>query len=524
MFKAYLSPRNLCFAFCLLLFIIRLFIASNTGLGVDESYNARGALNVRAGYIDHPPLFFWLSHLSVKIFGFTRIGLRLPAIVLFAGTSLLVFYTARRLFSEWAGLFAVVFLNLSFIFTLPVAVWFQPDAPLMFFWMLSVWLAVKLFFQVKPLTETQKYLYWSLLGISIGLATLSKYHAVFLVAGLFIFMLARREFRMWFKHPAPYLAFILFVATISPLLIWNSQNGWISFSLQFSRALPGNKLSFHPEWLLRNIIGQAIWLFPWIWWWLIKQLFRTTSKIRHSTKHAFLFWLAVIPILFFTLITLWADTQYRFHWQAPGYLVLFIPLGHYFAWQWFNQPAKLKRKIVAGSLLLTILAGVLIGHMNTGFWQFYGPGQITKMTGGSFDPTLEGFDFDEIRERFENEGWLADPDVFAGGVRWWQAGKTDWALRCQKEMVVFDRNISNYNLYQKPRSLLGKDAVIVRFPEQNEPRLKQYFDSVTRLENIDIVRGGRTELSLDVFYCKNFKMPDKGEKDYLFTPGLYPFN
>ncbi|HPR31489.1 MAG TPA: glycosyltransferase family 39 protein [Prolixibacteraceae bacterium] len=511
-------PAFLSLAILLFFTIIRIILADITGLGIDESYNARGILHLRWAYIDHPPLFYSLSHLSVGILGLNNLAIRLPSILLFAGTHLLLYAATRRLFHERAALWAVVLLNLSFIFTFPVATWCQPDAPLLFFWMLSVYLSVRIFFP-SPADEPGKgkFLLWACLGLSIGLATWSKYHSVFLPAGLFLFMAFHKQHRHWLKKPAPYLGFLLFLLILLPLILWNYRNDWVSFSLQFSRALPEKGLSLHPEWLLRNIVGQALWLSPWIWWPLMGQLVRTIQSMKTDPKNAFLFWLAVLPILFFTLITLWADTQYRFHWQAPGYLILLIPLGHSFSRKETINPAPIRRFVVAASLLLLLLSGVFTAHMITGFWQFWGPGKITRMTGGHYDPTLEGVDFDAIRERFEKNGWLENPNVFVGGVRWWQAGKTDWALRCKKEMVVFDRNISNYTLYQNPSLLIGKDAVIVRFPGNNSPPdVALYFDTLTRLEDIEIIRGGRTELLLEVFYGTRFHRPDTGKEDYLF--------
>src|ERR1700712_4879396 len=91
----------------LVTFIIRAFIAAYTGLGIGEAYYFRGALHLDFSYFDQPPLFFWLSGLSIKIFGLTNLGIRFPAVLLFAGTSWLMFLITRKLFNAKAGFWAV---------------------------------------------------------------------------------------------------------------------------------------------------------------------------------------------------------------------------------------------------------------------------------------------------------------------------------------------------------------------------------------------------------------------------------
>ena len=88
-------------------FFARIFIAAFTGLGIGESYYFRGVLHLSLSYFDQPPLFFWLSWLSTKVFGLTNLGLRFPAVALFAGTSWLLFLITKKLFSAKAGFWAV---------------------------------------------------------------------------------------------------------------------------------------------------------------------------------------------------------------------------------------------------------------------------------------------------------------------------------------------------------------------------------------------------------------------------------
>src|ERR1700710_2041544 len=126
-----INAASYTIALILITFVLRIFIAAYTGLGIGEAYYFRGAIHLEWSYFDQPPLFFWLSGLSIKAFGLTNLGLRFPAVILFAGTTWLLFLITKKLFNAKAGFWSALIINLSALFTVSVGYWFQPDAPLM---------------------------------------------------------------------------------------------------------------------------------------------------------------------------------------------------------------------------------------------------------------------------------------------------------------------------------------------------------------------------------------------------------
>lgn len=517
--------------------LIRLVIANNTGLGTGEAYYARGALDLQLSYFDQPPLFLWLSGLSTKLFGVNNLALRLPALMFFIGTQWLLFLITKRFFNSWAGFFALLTLNLSFVFTVPVAAWFQPDAPLMFFWLLSCYFLVKLFFsdeQLEPekLANTKNaYFWWICFGVSLGLTILSKYHAVLLVAGAFIFAVLDPRQQRWFRHPGPYLAMVIALVISLPVIIWNYENDWISFTFQGSRAGSGQSFELRPDRFLRSVIGQSLWLAPWLWFPLLKQLIIAFKKRKMEPAYAFTFSMSVLPIVLFTLVSLWSRTGYHFHWQAPGYLMLFIPLGAAVCNRLsIGGPTRSKtRRWLIGSAIATVsLSALLLVHTQTGIWRTYGPSYLIEKTIGERDPTIEGTDYDEIEIRFDQEEWLDQDSLFIGSTRWWQTGKIDWALKCKMEMLIFDADPRNYAFFSDPKSQIGFDAVIVtqNSEEVIDQRVRPFFDQVIRLDDIQIQRNGITERELKVFYAENFQIPTMPREDlplYRQLVGKSPF-
>ncbi|WP_295791596.1 glycosyltransferase family 39 protein [Mucilaginibacter sp.] len=520
-------------------FALRCLIAGYTGLGIGESYYFRGALNFDLSYFDQPPLFFWLSGISVKIFGLNNFGLRFPAVLLFAGTSWLMFLVTQKLFTAKAGFWAVAAMNLSAVFTVAIACWFQPDAPLMFFWMLATYYIVQL--MVGPGAEKSEatrysrrtWLLWLAVGVSMGFATLSKYHVLFLFAGVFMFVVTNKSQRHWLRHPGPYLAVLITIIMASPVLLWNAQNGWVSFVFQGSRAgASGEHFKLHFDWFFRSIGGQAAFLLPWIWIPIVRQLYISYKLRKQLLAYSFTFWMAILPLVFFTIVTLWSNLQFHFHWQAPGYMMLFIPLGFGIdrCLSTTGKGTVLTRRWLNFAVYFTLITISVLGtHMVTGFWQWYGPKwMVYHFHGDNNDPTIQGVDYTDIKTRFDKEGWTNNPNIFTGTPRWWLTGKVDWALKGTKDIAVFNNDPRNLAFMVEPKKLVGKDAIIISDQEQLDVNAdaKPFFDSVTQLPDIDIVRSGRVEYKLQVFYGKNFHVPAAKRMDlplYRQLVGLPPF-
>jgi Dolichyl-phosphate-mannose-protein mannosyltransferase len=522
----------------LVTFIIRIFIAAYTGLGVGESYYFRGALHLELSYFDQPPLFFWLSGLSTKVLGLTNLGLRFPAVLLFAGTSWLLFLITKKLFNAKAGFWAVVMMNLSAVFTVAIACWFQPDAPLMFFWLAAAYFIVQLMFgreaeDMKTVrTSGRTWLLWVLIGICLGLATLSKYHVLFIFAGVFMFVGTNKDQRHWLWHPGPYLAVLITLIIAFPVLWWNYNNNWVSFVFQGSRAGTGSKFHLHIDWFLRSILGQSLWLLPWIWVPAVRELFRSFKLRQTSKAYSFTFWLSILPLVFFTVVTLWADLQYHFHWQAPGYMMLFMPLGFAIdkSLNAENKPNRGTRRWLIFSACFTVITiGVLSIHMVIGFWQSYGPKWLVhQFHGDNVDPTIQGIDYNDIQNRFLLEGWMQNKKIFTGSTRWWLTGKVDWALKGQKPIICFNNDPRNLAFLVDPKTLIGEDAIIIdqNYPGNVANDVKPFFDQVKQLPDILIVRHGVVELHLEVYYCTNFHQAAQPRNDlpvYRQLNGQPPF-
>src|ERR1700739_432527 len=123
------SPERMVIRIVLAFSVFRLALSATLGLGVDECYDIGVAHDLELSYFDHPPLSYWIAHLFMPLFGDGR-ALRVPFVILFTGTTWLLYLLTRHLFGAAAGVWAVLALNLSAFFMLAGS-WILPDGPLL---------------------------------------------------------------------------------------------------------------------------------------------------------------------------------------------------------------------------------------------------------------------------------------------------------------------------------------------------------------------------------------------------------
>lgn len=141
-------------------------------------------------WYDKPIMFYWLTAIAFKIFGFTEFAARLfPALFGLAGLGL-VCYGGYRLYDEKTGFFSGVLLLSSVEFFL-ISKSIITDAVLFCFFSASL-----LFFYLGY--KENKAVFWYLMYASAGLAVLTKGPIGILLPGLIItlFLLWQRDWRV----------------------------------------------------------------------------------------------------------------------------------------------------------------------------------------------------------------------------------------------------------------------------------------------------------------------------------------
>lgn len=224
--------------------IFRLWIADAIGLHPDEAYYWLWSLQPSAGYYDHPPMIAWWIWLSSALFGHHAVGVRAIVIVSTLVNTILVFCTMLELGADrrLAGRAALWF-NATLLvgFTAFVA---TPDDPSMMFWAATMLVLARL-------RKTGHQPLWLLVGLLAGLGCASKYTNFFLGPAILLWLVVerhqgRKTSPLWLLAGGA-VALLVF----SPVLLWNHDHGWISFSKQFGRIEDGSfTLRYLPDFWL----------------------------------------------------------------------------------------------------------------------------------------------------------------------------------------------------------------------------------------------------------------------------------
>lgn len=185
-----------------------------------------------------------------------------------------------------------------------------PDLPVVFFWSLSLALALKAL-------STKSLHFYSLLGVALGLGFCAKYHIVLFVPCLLLYILLEKKWKSirWTGVLATTLTGLTFCL---PVILWNVQNGFASFEFQLKHGLEKSVYNF--EWTTSYIVGQILLVFPLMFWAALRA--RTPANLR------WLYYFGWGPLVFFLLTSFRASTEGN--WPIVGYpallaLALFHP-------------------------------------------------------------------------------------------------------------------------------------------------------------------------------------------------------
>ena len=267
---------------------------------MDEYYYWVWGQNLQWSYFDHPPFVATLFALGDFLFGQSN-GVRLPGVLLNHLSLCLWYYLMKDKISTPRQ---ILFLLLMTLHPLTMGIIITPDAPLMFFWSLSLFLSLKV---LPSVTQAQKTfspntLSHLLLGLGLGLGFCSKYNMVLFPLALFVYLSTEKLWRqvLWKKA---LLAVLTGLVASSPVFIYNYQTQGASFSFQLQHGF--NRSSE----VLPYLLGQFLLLLP-----LLYPLIKTS--LNHPLKR-FLACLGWGPLVFFFFSSFFGSVEVN--WTGIAY-------------------------------------------------------------------------------------------------------------------------------------------------------------------------------------------------------------
>src|SRR5947209_16780542 len=113
-----MSHTRAVWLFILSLTAIRFTMLGTSDLSFDEAHYWMWSERLAPAYFSKGPGVAFAIRASTALFGANEFGVRFFSPILAAGTSLILFYFARRLFSANTGLWLVLALNVTLIFNI----------------------------------------------------------------------------------------------------------------------------------------------------------------------------------------------------------------------------------------------------------------------------------------------------------------------------------------------------------------------------------------------------------------------
>lgn len=519
------TTRTLWF-FILGLTAIRLALLGTTDLSGDEAHYWMWSQRLAPGYFSKGPGVAFAIRASTAIFGATEFGVRFWSPILGAGTSLLLYYFTRRLFSDAAGFWTVVALNVTPIFNVGNLV-MTIDPLSIFFWtaaLFTFWLALE--------RSPDFSWHWPLTGLLVGLGFLCKYtNAMQLISVVLVLALVPR-LRGEFRRVGFYSLLAAFAICTIPPIIWNVQHAWITLIHLRSRggldAAPG----LHPLELLTFLAEHFATYSPILFLALAWGVIASWRRVQQQFKVLYLFWFGLPVFALYFLLSL--NEAGAPNWDGLAFLS-FAPLAMLYWRERLETRRGLRRWAAAGLLLGLGMSAIVLDT------------DLLRSAGVPFphrDPSnrLRGWKsatnaLEKIRGRLEAQigqplFLIADERDRASEVSFYLRDKRVAGPGHPPVYIVESQDMKNEfsfwprydefeplpaNTPRSPNEVYTEESGINRFVDRSALYIRENskarpphnirvgFQSTDRVATIEVRRFGQPVRTLQIYLCRNYR-------------------
>jgi len=482
-----------------------LFLVLVTPVFAQESYYWCYAQHPDLSYYDHPPMVAWLIWLGTAVFGDGRLGIRLGIWLCGAAGVLAGLGLLREFGASAAARRTWLVLGVAVPCLVVIRFFATPDPPLCAFWMLTLLALWK--------TRDGSLRWWVVAGFFAGCTLLSKYTAIFLAPGGIIVLLADPKMRRQLLRPGPWVGVAVAAVTFLPVVVWNVRNEFESF--RFQTAGRWHEAELGLRWLGELLGGQLLMLNPIIacavvasTWWLIRR--RRKLGVQAIWLLAF-----GLPLIGFMLVNS-LFVQVKMNWLIPAMQPLLLGLSMWWSDGRFQakHPVAAPRwaKAAAAFSVLPLLAPMIV--------------LVPQHRGSSWTG------WDEIAPRAEYwEERVDKADGLEGNIFFFSGDYRDAAQLTRHLLLnarradsgdvvettmahnVIGQKALQFDHWEDPRTRIGQDAIFVLpHPEMRQDLVGfvgEHFQSVKRVERVDVHRLGILVLRADIFVCRGYRGPKR---------------
>ena len=480
--------------------VIHLALGFSIEFSVDEAHYALYAQHLALSYFDHPPLVGWIQWPLVALTSSEGVIRFIPELLWIISCYLVYrvtiemhrlmqgrnagYLTSALPSANLCGLFAVLVVSAAPMLHV-LAIGLLPDtllAPLSLGLMLMAlrWLR-KDQFSIGD---------WILTGALLGLAGLSKYTAAFTAfAFLFVFLSAPRK--SWLTKAGFWLALLLALFIITPVLYWNWANDWISFKYQLAHGGGG-------EWLWRRLaayIGVQIAVFGPL---LILGSFIFLKDCMHGSKLSLLALLGffLIPFAIFTGLSGGGGLP---HWTSPAWFCLAPFAGIGLAKAWAMQHRNWIRILFCIQIALCCIG---FGYVLSG--------GISSASIKS-NPIADLYGWKVAGQKSAALAKATKADGIA--VQNWTLGSRAAWYASPTPVFVLDQRQDQFDLWFG-KLPMGSNILLINWSGMPYPAPvgnNSAFQACEPLDSLEIVRFGRVLSKFDFSLCSNWQGPSGSE-------------
>lgn len=406
---------------------------TNTNLHLDTIEALAWGNQLQFGYDKYPPIFPLFTEIFFKIFGNQDWAFYLLSQLFVVSSFLIIFQLSKNFFENYIYcFFSVLLLEAIYFFnyTTPELNAFLCQFPFLSLTALYCWRAI----------DKNKNFDWIMFGFFAGIATLTYYLSLYLLASIAIFFIS--EIIINKKFNIKYiLTLMVYVITLSPHLFWIFQDNFKSIEYAFFRSFgdPLSELNSFP--FLGNItypfiflIKQTVILVPFfIMLSFIVSSFNTKINLKDK-KLIFLFSIAILPIILMFFTSLIGGVRIRTMWMTTFYLFPGIFFLYLFK---FNMTLKKYKKFI-----IIFLSIFLIAPISYGIDSYVQSDKRTDFPGKQIAVTIQT----EWNKNFSNsidvvagQGW-----VYGG----WYAGNLSYHLKSRPKLkYALNKNLENGRIW-----------------------------------------------------------------------------
>lgn len=305
-------------------------------------------------WLHKQPLPLWTMAASMWLFGINEIALRVPSIILTTIGIWLTFYIGKYFFDKRVGYLSAFFYSINGLIIELTAGRVATDHTDIFF---LFFIELAIFFSIV-FAQKQKTIYNILVGVSIGVAILSKWLPALIVLPIwFLIVIDTKKFK---PSEIIFQFLVLTITCVAVFLPWQlyifktfpTEANWeASFNLKhITQVLEGRSGGFY--YFIDKIrinYGELIYL-PFLWF-----LWKTFKNIRDKKRLAILIWV-LVPLLFFSI----AKTKMQAYILFISPALFLITAEFFFTLNEYKRDYKLKFLL---NFLLFLLIALPIRYM-----------------------------------------------------------------------------------------------------------------------------------------------------------------